>query len=81
MCFYGLWWILSFFKLFFKAFLLNWFKNLRAEFGRYRKRAGFRTPWSTPPPPPRIQPLDARLFLRIFSKSKSPVMRRHQVDL
>ena len=32
------------FKLIFKAFLLNWFKNLRAQFGLCRKRAGVWTP-------------------------------------
>ena len=35
-----------FLNRFFKAFLLNWFKNLRAQFGLHRKRAGVRTPWT-----------------------------------
>ena len=48
-----------FFNWFFKAFLLNRFKNLRAQFGLYQKRAGVRTPWTHPPSP--HPPLDARL--------------------
>ena len=38
----------SFVNWFFKAFLLNWFKNLRAQFGLYQKRAGIQTPWNPP---------------------------------
>ena len=33
-----------FLNWFFKAFLVSWFKNLRAQFGLYRTRAGVRTP-------------------------------------
>ena len=46
---------IRFLDWFFKAFLLNWFKNLRAQYGLYWKRAGVRTPW--------IPPLDARLVV------------------
>ena len=37
-----------FLNWFFKALLLNWFKNLRAQFGLNRKRAGVQTPWTLP---------------------------------
>ena len=33
-----------FLNWFFKAFLLNWFKNLKAQFGLFQKRAGVWTP-------------------------------------
>ena len=46
-----------FWNWFFKVFLLNWLKNLRAQFGLYQKKTGVWTPWiivcigvSTPPP-------------------------------
>ena len=45
-----------FWNWFFKVFLLNWLKNLRAQFGLYQKKTGVWTPWiivcigvSTPP--------------------------------
>ena len=47
-----------FLNLFSKAVLLNWFKNLRAQFELYRKRARVQTPW-TPW-------LDARLAFNPF---------------
>ena len=34
-----------FLNLFFKALLLNWFKNLRVQIGLYQKRAGVLTSW------------------------------------
>ena len=37
--------IFRFLNRFFKAFLINWSKNLRAQFGLSRKRAGVWTPW------------------------------------
>ena len=53
-CFVG---FFCFLNLFFKAFLLNWSKNLRAQFGLSQKMVGVQTPWTLPPP----FPLDARL--------------------
>ena len=50
-CFNG---FFPFLNWFFKAFLLNWLTNLRAQFGLYRKRAEVWTPWKPPfPNPPR----------------------------
>ena len=40
---------------FFKTFLLNWFKNLRAQFGLYQKRGGL-DPLDPPPPSARCAP-------------------------
>ena len=54
-----------FLNLFFKAPLLNWFKNLRAQIGLYQKRAGVLTSWTLNPPP-----LVARLLCFIFSKGR-----------
>ena len=53
-CFNG---FFCFLNWYFKVFVLNWCKNLRAQFGLYRKRAGVWTPWNPPPIPPQ----DARL--------------------
>ena len=49
-----------FLNWFFKAFLLNWSKNLREQFRLYQKRAGIRIPWTLP--------LDVRL-IDLFCKS------------
>ena len=51
-CFDG---FFRFLNRFLIAFLLNWLKNLRVQFGLYRKKAGVRIPW-TP-----SSPLDARV--------------------
>ena len=62
-----------FLNWFFKAFVLNWLKNLRAQFGLYGKRAGVRTPWTTPPS---SLPLDARLMY-IYENYQKQGSKKH----
>ena len=38
-----------FFKRIFQSVSSNWYKNLRAQFGLYRKKAGVWTPWTPSP--------------------------------
>ena len=76
-----------FLNWFFKVFLLKWFRNLKAEFGLYRKRAGVRTPLDSTPRcvPAIISPLYQYVSMsvgkHIFSKSAHRISLKLLVKL